>query len=123
MASAGRKAWSDPATWGGRLPAAGEEVTIPSGADVLLDVSPPALKGIYVNGTLTFAEKDLELTTAWVMVHGTLNIGSATAPFQHKAIITLTAGDRSVTIMDMGTKAIGVMGGTLELHGRRIADA
>ena len=119
--SPGPKAWSNPATWGGRLPAAGDQVTIPSNAEVVLDVSPPALKGIYVNGTLSFAEKDLELTTNWIMVHGTLQIGSADAPFQHKATITLTSGDRTVNIMDMGTKAIGVMGGTLELHGRRIA--
>ena len=119
VSSAGRKAWSDPATWGGRLPAAGDEVTIPSGAHVVLDVTPPPLDGIYVNGTLTFAQKDLELTTDWVMIHGTLNVGSATAPFKHKAVITLTSQDRSVNIMDMGTKALGVMGGTLELHGRR----
>ena len=33
--------WSDPETWGGDLPQAGEAVTIPAGKRVLLDVSRP----------------------------------------------------------------------------------
>jgi hypothetical protein len=37
--------WSDPGTWPNRkVPAAGDKVTIESGKDVLLDVSPPAFR-------------------------------------------------------------------------------
>src|SRR5690349_1080613 len=59
--------WSDAATWPDRkVPAAGEKVTIDSGKEVILDVSPPALGGITINGKLTFSDKaDLELTTEW----------------------------------------------------------
>src|SRR6478609_2970189 len=62
--------WSDPATWPNKkVPAAGEKVDIASGKDVILDVSPPALGGLTINGKLTFAdETDLELTTEWIMV-------------------------------------------------------
>ncbi len=70
--------WSDPATWPDKkVPAAGDKVTIESGKEVILDVSPPALNGLHVEGKLTFADKrDLELTTEWIMVHGELAIGT-----------------------------------------------
>ncbi|MGH2808997.1 MAG: G8 domain-containing protein [Actinomycetota bacterium] len=119
--SDGPQRWSDPSTWGGRVPGAGDVVTIPGGTKVLLDTSTPNLGGLYVNGTLTFARKDLELSSAYVMVHGLLRIGTRKAPFTDDATITLTGSDKTQNIMDMGTKVLGVMGGTLEFHGRRIA--
>src|SRR5688500_11544701 len=64
--------WSDPATWPDRrVPRAGDKVTIAAGKNVLLDVSPPALGGLSIDGKLTFANTaDLELTTEWIMLHG-----------------------------------------------------
>src|SRR5262249_35773253 len=69
--------WSDAATWADKkVPAAGAVVTIDKGMDVVLDVSPPPLHGLTINGKLSFADnKDLELTTEWVMLHGELEIG------------------------------------------------
>ncbi len=66
--------WSDRATWpNNKVPAAGDKVEIPTGKNVILDVSPPALGGVTINGKLTFADNaDLELTTEWVMLHGEL---------------------------------------------------
>ncbi|HET9217751.1 MAG TPA: G8 domain-containing protein, partial [Terriglobia bacterium] len=63
--------WSDTATWADKkVPAAGALVTIGQGMDVVLDVSPPALNGLTINGKLSFANnRDLELTTEWIMVH------------------------------------------------------
>jgi hypothetical protein len=74
--------WSDPASWPNKkVPAAGDKVTIDSGKDVVLDVSPPALGGLTINGKLSFANTaDLELTTEWVMIHGELAIGTEAAP-------------------------------------------
>src|SRR6059058_1692400 len=47
--------WSDPATWPGRkVPVAGDKVTIEKGKDVVLDVSPPALNGLTIEGKLSF---------------------------------------------------------------------
>src|SRR5437867_8439124 len=85
--------WSDPATWPGRkVPVAGDDkVTIEKGKDVVLDVSPPALNGLTIEGKLSFADnKDLELTTEWIMVHGELEIGTEKAPHARKATITFT---------------------------------
>ena len=113
--------WSDPATWpDNRVPAAGEQVTIPSGKTVLLDVSPPALNGITVNGTLRFAdESDLSLTTEWIMVHGELEIGTEAQPFTHNATITLTDNVKGEQLMGMGDRGIMLSGGTLNIHGNR----
>ncbi len=112
-------AWSDPATWGGPVPERGDKVEIPQGISVSLDTSTPSLGGVQVDGTLSFAPRDLDLTAAWIMVHGTLEVGTADQPFQHRAAITLT-GSGKENVMDMGTRFLGVMGGNLELHGRKI---
>ena len=86
--------WSDPATWPDhKVPAAGDKVTIERDQHVLLDVSPPALNGLRIDGTLSFADtKDLELTTEWIMVHGELEIGTEAKPHTRNATITTQIG-------------------------------
>ena len=64
---------------------------MPEDKDVVLDVSPPALGGLTIDGKLSFANNaDLELTTEWIMVHGELEIGTEAKPHTRKATITLT---------------------------------
>ena len=113
--------WSDPATWpNNQVPAAGDKVMIASGQDVILDVSPPALNGLTINGKLSFAdEADLELTTEWIMVFGELQIGTEANPFTQKATITLTDNVEGEQLMGMGDRGIMMSGGTLNLHGNR----
>ncbi len=74
--------WSNPDTWPNRkVPVEGDKVTIGRDKEVILDVSPPALGGLSIDGTLTFANNaDLELTTEWIMLHGELAIGSEASP-------------------------------------------
>ena len=49
--------WSAKSTWaGGAVPAQGDVVTIAAGMNVVLDVSPPALNGMTINGKLSFAD-------------------------------------------------------------------
>jgi cell surface hyaluronidase len=109
--------WSDPATWGGNVPRAGQNVEVPKGKAILLDVSTPSLGNLTINGTLVFADKDLTLTAKWIMVHGRLEVGVPSKLYTHKAVITLTGPDEDV--MGMGGKVLGVMGGLLALHGER----
>src|SRR6185312_13854346 len=92
--------------------------------DVVLDVSPPPLHGIKLDGTLSFADnKDLELTTEWIMVHGRLEIGTEARPHTRKATITLTDNVKDEDISGIGgtndrsDRGIMMMGGTLNLHG------
>ena len=114
--AAGPARWSDPATWGGKVPAAGEKVRIPTGKTVLLDVTPPRLAGVQIDGTLRFADRRLRLHTGWIIVHGTLQIGTAAKPHTARAEIVLD-GNPNADVMGMGANVLGVMGGRLELHG------
>ena len=111
--------WSDKASWPNKkVPAAGDKVVIEAGKEVILDVSPPALGGLTINGKLTFPDTaDLELTTEWIMVHGELEIGTEAKPHTRKATITLTDNVKQEEMMGMGDRGIMLSGGTLNLHG------
>jgi hypothetical protein len=114
--------WSDASAWpSGKVPAAGEEVTVPRGTEMVLDVSPPALRSITVQGKLTFAdERDLDLVTDWIYVPGgEVQIGTEASPFQHNATITLTDTVPGEDINTMGDRGIMLMSGTLNVHGNR----
>jgi G8 domain len=114
--------WSDPTTWPNKqVPIIGSSVTIPAGKVVLLDQN-VALSGLNVMGTLRFDNKDLELKSAYVMVHGRLEVGTPTVPFAKRATITLTGAASSNDVMGMGTKFLGTMGaGVIELFGENRA--
>jgi hypothetical protein len=114
--------WSDPATWpNSKVPVAGDKVTIGRDKDVILDVSPPALGGLSIDGKLTFSnDADLELTTEWIMLHGELQIGTEARPHTRKATITFTDSVKGEDVMaGMGDRGIMISGGTLNLHGDR----
>src|ERR1700689_1814516 len=121
------KRWSDPATWPDKkVPAKDDLVTIGRDMDVGLDVTPPALHGLTINGKLSFADnKNLELTTEWIMVHGELEIGTEAKPHTRNATITLTDNVKGEDISGVGgttdrvDRGIMLMGGTLNLHGDR----
>jgi hypothetical protein len=114
--------WSDPDTWPNRkVPVAGDKVTIGRDKEVILDISPPALGGLSIDGKLTFANTaDLELTTEWIMLHGELAIGSEASPHTRKATITFTNNVKGEDVMaGMGDRGIMISGGTLNLHGNQ----
>src|SRR5687767_8472718 len=122
IAQAAPTNWSDPATWPNRkVPIAGDKVTIGRDKDVVLDVSPPALGGLSIDGKLTFSNNaDLELTTEWIMLHGELAIGREASPHTRNATITLTNNVPNEDVMaGMGDRGIMISGGTLNLHGDR----
>jgi cell migration-inducing and hyaluronan-binding protein len=111
-------AWSEASTWpGGQVPAAGAAVVIPEGKAVLLDVSPPPLASLRVEGSLVFDDRDLELTTGHILVRGTMRVGTGAEPFGHRATITLTGTPADGDVMGMGNRVLGVVAGTLDLHG------
>ena len=102
--------WSDPGTWGGRLPGAGTMVRIPAGIEVGLDLSPPALGRVDVDGTLRFTpgERTFEATT--ILVGGALEVGTEQTPFVGSATIMLAGDTRSDPAHGMGDKVLGVHG-------------
>ena len=111
--------WSEAATWpDGAVPAAGAAVTIPADKAVLLDVSPPPLASLRIDGSLVFDDQDLALTSSSILVAGTLRIGTSGSPYTHAAVITLTGAPGDPDVAGMGSKVLGVLpGGTLDLHG------
>ncbi len=113
--------WSDASIWSaGEVPQAGGRVTIGDDVNVVLDVSPPALSGITINGKLGFSdESDIELSTEWMLLFGELEIGTEARPHTANATITLTDNVKDEQLMGMGDRGIMLAGGTLNLHGNR----
>ena len=117
-----RSMWSDPAGWpSGKVPAAGDAVTIARNREVVLDVSPPALRSLTVDGKLSFSsDRDLALETEWIYLRGgELEIGTEARPHTRKATITLTDSVPGEDINTMGDRGIMLMRGTLTLQGDR----
>lgn len=114
--------WSAPGIWRSRPPREGDSVLVPAGVNLLLDVAPPPLATLTIEGRLVFAHKDIELRAESVLVYGSLEIGTPEQPFIQKATITLTGpaaeatGAHTHDTEDLG-KGISVLGGRLELHG------
>ena len=114
-------AWSDPATWGGQVPRIGDKVVIPKGKNVVLDVATAGLRGLTIEGTLsTSPNKNVAITSDFIVVKGgKLQIGTAAAPHLGRATITLT-GNTTWNLPEtfgMGSKVLGVVGGSLEIFG------
>ncbi len=114
--------WSDPAAWpDGRVPSAGAEVTIARDMNVLLDVSPPALRSLTIQGKLSFSdEHDLALSTDWIYLPGgELEIGTEDRPHTRQAVITLTDTVPGENVNTMGDRGIMLLRGRLDIHGDR----
>lgn len=113
--------WSSLSTWfaaGGEPPVAGDSVIIPKNQAVLLDVSPPELFLLLVQGTLVFDRKDLALDANYILIKGgRFEVGTEAEPFTHNAVITLH-GDRyeSVEIPHAGAKVLAVSNEDLGHH-------
>jgi len=113
--------WSSASTWnGGIVPGVNDDVTISSGANIVLNAN-TTVRSISVDGTLKVdMTKDISITTAYIMIHGVFEWGTAANPYTKKGLITLTGSDKNASIMGMGTKLIGTMGGgTLSIHGQQ----
>jgi glucose/arabinose dehydrogenase len=70
-------AWSNPATWGGRLPRPQDTPEIAAGHSVTFDVSAADVAGLTVHGTLRIArDRNTRLTVGCnLIVYGTLDMG------------------------------------------------
>jgi hypothetical protein len=97
-------------------------VVIPSGQNILLDVSPPRLFLLLIMGRLTVEDtRDATLDASYIFVRGvgaSFTVGTELAPFTHKAIITLHGQSKVTPELPLyGAKVIAVRRGTLDLHG------
>src|SRR5687768_18451852 len=67
-----RVLWSDPAAWPeGKVPGEGDAVTIARDMEVVLDVDPPALRSLTIDGKLSFSnDLDIGLESEWIYLRG-----------------------------------------------------
>ncbi len=86
--------WSDPSSWPNNIiPKENEDVEIKLGWNMILDISPPNIKYLTINGKLQFdlSKDNLELKANRIFINdGELQIGNKTNPFINNAKITLT---------------------------------
>lgn len=111
--------WSNPESWPSHaVPVANENVVVPAGVTMMLDVSPPALQSLVIQGTLIFADTDLALSANYIQVKGALQIGTEQHPYTRRATITLTGDASNEEVLGLSSKALSVSAGaTLEVHG------
>ncbi|KAG2491954.1 hypothetical protein HYH03_009686 [Edaphochlamys debaryana] len=114
--------WSRNSTWGGGpLPGEGDSVHIPPGITVLMDVSPPPLYLIVLEGNLVFDDTPeyLNLQAHYILVKGgEFTIGTADKPYAGRANITMLGAPSSRDMPMYGGKAIGVREGLVSWYGQ-----
>lgn len=113
--------WSNPATWPNGVPGINDDVIIPTGKTVILDVD-ANVRTLTINGELIAKnDEELHLSSHYILVSGNgakLQWGSSTQPYLEKGVITLKH-DPSITVAGMGFKFLGArLGGTVEIHGK-----
>lgn len=103
--------WSQVNSWlNDQPPVDGDTVIVPEHQAILLDVQPPRLFVLIVEGTLVFDRKNLNLDASYILVQGgTFEVGTEREPFLNTATITLH-GDRrkSVELPFIGAKVLAV---------------
>lgn len=106
----------------GKVPLVSEEVEIPFLKRILLDVIPPFLSSIIIDGELIFdemlKESRLEVNTIWVR-KGRLIIGSQTKAFSNKVDILLKGetGSKLYSISGMSSNKMIIISGEVAIYG------
>ena len=114
--------WSSTTTWGGNdPPVSGDSVVITYGEYIVLDVIPPELYLITIQGTLEFSRDvgDLALNASYIVIqYGRLIVGTEEDPFLSNAALTIVGQRTAYELPGYGAKTIAVRTGELCLHGR-----
>ncbi len=114
--------WSNPATWNGVVPIAGQDVTIPAGKRVVLDVQTPILGRVNVQGELLASHQaDVALQAQLISVSGIgskLGIGCAAQRYERQAQIVLHGANLTNAQIAQGMKGLLASGGgRIEMFG------
>ena len=117
--------WSSRFTWGGNEPPSeGEVVVISQSQIVYFDTQTPVLKGIIIlGGSLIFDDnQDVHLRAEYIIIasNGTIQVGTESKPFTHKATITMYGSVRSVELPIFGSKVLALREGRIDMHGKPV---
>lgn len=103
--------WSDPATWGGRLPKAGERVQVRAGHVVTYDVEGrEALRMVQVSGTLTFSREKNTLLEVGLLRVAPGDVCSEDG-FDCHDEAPVVAGESAGAVLEIGTEAAPIPAG------------
>ena len=118
----GAMRWSDPDTWGGKIPVCGESVTVDVGRTLIIDQDID-VGSLHIKGAAIVERRDISIGAEWILVEGTgaLIAGSAEQPFKQQLHITLCSrvSEQSASAHPkLGSKFLAALnGGMIELHG------
>eukprot|EP00775_Hariotina_reticulata_P007195 gene7195-7409_t len=119
--------WSRRTTWGGDAPPVeNDSVVIPAGTTVMLDVSPPRLYMLLIEGTLLIdpTAPSLSLDANYILLRGgALRAGLSQAQY-HPGNFTITLwGDKYNTrrLPNFGAKVLASLDGQIQLYGAPVA--
>ena len=83
--------WSDRTVWpGGVLPVQGSDVIINSTTYIIMDINPPRLNSLTIEGRLDFQDSGpRKLEANVIVIWGSFNIGSPGSPFLNRAEVVI----------------------------------
>jgi hypothetical protein len=115
--------WSNATQWPNEvLPQEGDNVTVSGNWTLIMDVSPPRLNNLTINGDVFVADKDTVIQANFIWIRaGSLHAGNSSVPFKYKLDIILYGekSDRSFVVDPTvaGNKYL-VVTGMLSLYGQ-----
>ncbi|CAG9461071.1 unnamed protein product [Pedinophyceae sp. YPF-701] len=120
--------WSRLTTWGGTqagVPVEGDSIIVPEGQTLVMDISPPRLRLILLEGDLEFDEEavlrnqPLQLQADYILIlGGAFRIGTHNEPYKGQATVTMHGHPEDTQELPVyGSKVIGVRHGELLMHG------
>jgi hypothetical protein len=111
--------WSDPATWAGHPPGRNDVVHVPAGRSLVIDQDVD-VAALLLHGSAMVAACDVAIQAAGILVArgGSLRVGEADRPFQHRLTITLRESAKVEKLVGVGAKfLVAAEGGTVEFYG------
>lgn len=115
--------WSNATQWpNGVLPQAGDNVTVNGNWTLILDVNPPKLNNLTINGDVFVDDRDTIIQANFIWIRaGSLNAGNSSSPFKYKLDIIIHGekGDRGFVVdANNAANKYMVVTGTLSLYGQ-----
>lgn len=114
--------WSDEETWGGEAPPReGDTVYVEKGKTLLVDISPPVLYTVIVEGKIIFADvRDIHFDAHYfLIIGGEFEAGTEEDPFEHNLKITMHGDYYDKHLPMFGNKGIGCLNCKFNMHGQK----
>jgi hypothetical protein len=114
--------WNNASQWpGGKLPEAGENVTVNGNWTIIMDMDPAPIKYLTIDGDVFVGDRNTVISAEAIFIRaGSFNAGNASSPFNYTLTITINGNksDQSFVIdPSIAANKYMVVTGTLSLYG------